>query len=296
MRTTVPATHRFLDHRVAIDYDAPPRVAGRVARLLERFRVREGDADVHWSVRERATECGRTHFVVTRDGDAVRRCRHASDAGDFLLHALHTGALASVADTHLLLHGGAVHDDGSGLVVVGPPDAGKSTLTAALVRSGLDLVADEATPVDLATGRLRGYPRHLDLSREALAAVEGGLRHPRHEGPHGPGGPVLHVLAEELRPDAAVLDGDGGEIRVLVLTTHIPGAAVELRPVGPAEAVAELAMHTFDFPRIAGRGLEVLARVVGEATVVRLVTGDLAAATAALRGLLAAHTPAAVAP
>lgn len=282
MGTTVAATHRLLDHRVAIDCEAAPRVAEQIARLLARFRVRSGTAEVHWSVREHATTCAGPRFVVARDGEQVRRSQRAGDACAFILHALHTAALASVADTHLLLHGGAVQESGAGLVVVGLPGAGKTTLTAALVRSGLDLVADEATPLDLTTTRLRPYPRHLDLTPRALSLVEADGRHPCREEPRDLDGPVLHVLAEDLRP-GAVVPCDGGEVRMLVLTSHRPGAAMELQPVGRAEAVAELAMHTFFFPRLGGCGLDVLARVVREATVVRLVAGDLATATAALR-------------
>jgi hypothetical protein len=53
-----------------------------------------------------------------------------------------------------------------------------------------------------------------------------------------------------------------------------------------AEAVRQLALLTFDFPRHAQRNLCVLRRVVASATVARLVIGSLDEAIAVIEGLI----------
>lgn len=268
---TASSTHRLLEHRVAVSVDGPADVVHRVRRLLARFEDPSPEPGVRWSLHGHVADRGRATFTVTRDDVPVCRSVRAPTAVATLLHGLHAGAVASVMATHLRLHAGAVHRDGRGLLVVGPPSVGKSTLTAGLIRAGLDHAADETAPIDFTTGRLRAYPRHVDLDHEGLALLGAASDTP----PTG-WGPTVHVLPEELRADCRTLGPAGAEVRWIVLPTrHGHLGPASLRRLRPAEAVAELTAHTFDFPQFGGRALRTLATLVEGADCYRLAVGTV---------------------
>ena len=72
---------------------------------------------------------------------------------------------------YYIFHAGAVARDEGAIVLPAPSHHGKSTLTAALLGRGFDLLSDEAAAIEMATGRLVAYPRALWLRPEALAAL-----------------------------------------------------------------------------------------------------------------------------
>lgn len=100
----------------------------------------------------------------------VRRLDRAHAA----LHAysLFTADLFGVVQGHFLFHASSVCRDRRGIVIAGPTTFGKTTLAVALTTRGFDLLADDVTAVDCATGDLIPSARPLGLRRATLERLD----------------------------------------------------------------------------------------------------------------------------
>jgi len=116
------------------------------------------------------------------------------------------------AASFLVLHAGAVrHPDGSITVVAGLPEAGKSTLTVALVQAGAEYLGDELTGVRPGSLGAVGFPRSPaldDPSRRVLGLV-GEATSP-------------FVPIQDVRPGTVTVTGDAGPITRIILPTYDP--------------------------------------------------------------------------
>lgn len=68
-------------------------------------------------------------------------------------------------------HAAAVVRGGKGILLPAPSRAGKSTLTAALLTRGFELLSDEVAALDQAPRRIRPYPRNLALRADVLTLL-----------------------------------------------------------------------------------------------------------------------------
>ncbi len=196
------------------------------------------------------------------------------------------------------LHASAVALDGAAVAFLAPSGAGKSSLAAALVATGGELVTDDVLAVDERGGRPHaraGYPQ-LRLAPSAAARWAGGrVAAPRRDGdkcrvPVGDGGWGAFCGAP-VPLARLVLPRRGG-----------PAAAVELAPLGRCEALIELVRHSYT-PRLTeAAGLQParlarLARLVAQVPARLLVYPSgydrLPEVVAALRRELAASAAAA---
>lgn len=66
-----------------------------------------------------------------------------------------------------VLHASGVVLDGSALLIAGPPGAGKSSLAAALVRAGGQLISDDSVALQLSDGSLTAYAGSIVLQLRA---------------------------------------------------------------------------------------------------------------------------------
>jgi hypothetical protein len=231
-------------------------------------------------------------FDVHRRADGSVRLRAAEewvfvDADAFLVQL--PGVVNDVALRRrdlLVLHAGGVRTpDGSVLVFPGEPDAGKSTLTAALVRSGCDLLGDEliglrppepgaaTEPVPSAVG----FPRPILLDERSRGLL--GLPERSGEWPT----PVT-----DLAPGAVAVEGDVGPPTRFVLPVRdddAPTAAVTASVV-PAgiEAVRALLPAVLNLSLVGEPGWVALCRVASEVPVERLTYRATLDASQALRG------------
>lgn len=142
-------------------------------------------------------QVGREAFVVEIQKVArfkVCQGRHVTierffGAGDnevalYLLGSVIAGAL--LQRDVFLLHACAVAADSGAILIAGEPGAGKSTLTAALVRQGYRLVADDVCLLTIKDGRAMVHPGYpyiklwsdsldlLDISAHGLSRVQSG--------------------------------------------------------------------------------------------------------------------------
>lgn len=158
-------------------------------------------------------------------------------------------SLASAGDRHCYIHAGAVAVGTGAVLLPATSNAGKTTLTAALLRRGAAYLSDEYALIDDA-GRVHPFERSLRF--DAVNGVE-------TLDPADLGAPV----SEPVPP------------RLIVLVAYDPGAPPRLgERVAPAEALVALIDHT---PSLAGApeaSLRRLRRVAEQAVTVRATRGD----------------------
>jgi hypothetical protein len=246
-----------------------PDAVDAVDRLLEPFAVPADGARDGWPL----VEIGRTRsgYAVRVDGTVTQRSDTLRTAVGWVAWKASLEAIETAEDV-LVLHAGAVALRGAAVVLPAPPDSGKTTLTAALVREGFRYLSDEAALLDPRTGLVHPFPRALAMDGGSLRAVGATDRHD--------GGILRHVPVGDLGGRAA----DGPEpVAAVVFPSYRPGADVAIEPVGRAATVVALAEQAFNAERFGAEGVRLLADVVRGATCWRLTMGDARRAAALVR-------------
>ena len=167
------------------------------------------------------------------------------------------------------VHATTVGDERGGAMLVGPSWTGKSTLAAALMASGMRLVAEDITIFDDDL-RARPYHRPLGLAKASFELV--GLDVPEGVDDHcGCGGKML-ASADQL--------GFGVQgatpIRLVALCDRTSGTLQRISPARMLVRLLEKGVAPLPDP---GHHLDVLARVLAQAVCVELGTESLPMAT-----------------
>jgi hypothetical protein len=255
---------------------APRPLAAFLRRFLAPFEADAGPGAAVYELRE---EPGADKpWVMDLDGECLHRGRTPERILEFALWDANTKAIGS-SHGCLAIHAAAASLDGSAVVLPAPPDSGKSTLVAGLTRAGFAYLTDEAALIDPADGRVRPFPRSLWLARGSLEAVFG----KEASSMRWATGRQFHVRPRDLRPRAI---GRASRVRLVVAPRFEPGAATTLEPVCRAEGVMILAENAFHLERFGGAGIELLGRVVENASCYRLRFGDLDEAVTTIRGVM----------
>lgn len=251
--------------------------------LLQVFRpfVSEGRADSTLTVEGRGDR-----VMGTVDGEIVLG---PSSPAQFVALAVWWVNQRSIEAPwpELLIHAGVVALDGRAVLIPGAPDAGKSTLTAALVRAGFDYLSDEAARVDLRTGRILPFPRTLTLDARSLELLApGGIPIVPIDAGAFPGLVQVgaHVPVSALRPDVrvptqavpglVVVPHDGGSL----------GAAARLAP--PRAALTHLVDASFNIRSLGSAAFRWIAGVAADVPCLDLARADPAASPAVVREAL----------
>ncbi|MFQ5946532.1 MAG: hypothetical protein ACE5NC_09850, partial [Anaerolineae bacterium] len=158
--------------------------------------------------------------------------------------------VAERARRRLFVHAGVVGWRGRAIVIPGRSFSGKSTLVAALVRSGATYYSDEYAVFD-AQGRVHPYLKPLSIR-------EGEAR-PRKFRPAELGG----FLGLEPLP-----------VGLVVVTSYRAGAQWRPRRVSPGRAVMALLANTVSARRQPQLALTILPRVVSQALLLNGVRGQ----------------------
>lgn len=182
--------------------------------------------------------------------------------------------------SHLLVHAGAASLDGRAVVFPGDPDAGKSTLVAALVADGFSYLSDEAAAVDLDTGLVCPYPRAMALERGSWPLL-----------------PALQPAADAagrtkdlwLLPADQVRLGSTSEPRrcaAVIFPRLCPGTPARLTPVSRAASMRRLARRATNLAVLGESGFHAILSLVREATCWELELDGVDAAVHAVRQLI----------
>ncbi len=168
--------------------------------------------------------------------------------------------IARHANWHLMIHAASLHRNGQALVLPGPPGTGKSTLCAALVHAGWELLSDEFALISLDDGML--YPlwkpislknRALDLFRERESVRLTQQTFDSLKGrigfwclDFGPGGysqwPAIPAWIAQLE--------------------YRPGAPLQVQQMRKSEAFLTLAQNSFNYSSLGERGFSSLFSMV----------------------------------
>ncbi len=144
-----------------------------IALLLERFLIQE-DADVVQDPARLTVLAKGEHSsmpVILFDGQSYPfpTSQTSSDLRpEENFYLIIVRLIASRIRTHFLIHAAAVSHRGEGIVFVGEPGYGKSTLTMALLKNGCRFLSDEFAAIRLADGYLHPFPRKLQVKADSL--------------------------------------------------------------------------------------------------------------------------------
>ena len=198
---------------------------------------------------------------------------------DALVHDLNRRVVDS--SPHLLLHAGGVAGAGVAVALPGLSEAGKTTLTAGLVRAGLGYLTDEALAFDRETLLVQPYPKPLSIDPGAWPLFP--ELAPPDPGEEGYDCVQWQVPATAIRPGAVA---DPCPVVAVVFPRYEAGADTALVPVGRGEALVELAKNTFHFKERGAPELDLLAALARGVECYRLTMGDLDRAVVLVAGLL----------
>jgi hypothetical protein len=154
-----------------------------------------------------------------------------------------------------LLHAGAVAIGDRAWLVVGEPDAGKTSLTCALARAGGAPFSDEVAPVSPADLRVHPFPRDLILHEGTRRGLPGL--------PPSPGFACFDGY-RYLPPSLVGGAATGGPVAAggLLFPCRQAGSGPRVTPVGAAEAARKLLEQCFDMQGVGGeRAVDCAARL-----------------------------------
>jgi hypothetical protein len=201
--------------------------------------------------------------------------------------------VAAVTPHRVTIHAGAVAGPHGAVLLPGPPGAGKSTMTAALVRAGCGYLSDELAALDL-TGRcVHPFPRPLALHPTTVALLDAG--------PGPPTRPTGGGVADVTAPVVTRAGREGGVLApshslgatlagptppaAIVMPRIVAGAPGRPRPLGPPAALLGLLAHAPNLALLGARAFGVLAELAARCPAYGLEFDAPAPAASAVRAL-----------
>ncbi len=258
-----------------------PDVGAFLGHVLSGLERVEEDPEVWYSIALSTAESDPVYPLLF-GSELIVRAHSKPFAIETLLWHLNR-ATVEHADPYIVLHAGGVALNGSGAIISGPSGAGKTTLTAALVRAGCGYLTDEALAIDPLTGLLHPYAKALSIKRGSWELLAD-LRPPATElSPR-----VWHVAPTDLRPDA--IAGPTPPSLILLLTgmgSEEQSDVAVMQEIGRSEALVELFRQAFGSVD-PGSTLQVLAGILERCVCYRVSTLDLGRA---VRCVIEAMTP-----
>lgn len=255
------ARHELLDLTPTAPLSSPP------ATRVDHGWKPPASAGQAASVRDQCAVEGGWRYVVRYEGKPVLATSVPDIAITVLLWHFNAEVIRRSTPRYPLVHAGGVVCDGSAVLLPAPPESGKTTTVAGLLRAGFGYLTDEAVAIDPASLTAQPYPKALSVdagSWEVLADLQ-----PEHG--HRVSG-QWHVPPTQFGPDTV---SGPAPVRFIVTPSYQEAAPTRLQPLSQAETLVALADSTFNFRDDPARNLSVLARLVLAADCYRLTIGDL---------------------
>jgi HprK-related kinase A len=172
--------------------------------------------------------------------------------------------VAKHAHQYLIIHAAVLERNGQGLIMPGPPGAGKSTLCAVLANRGWRLLTDELALVSLEDGMLVPLPRPVSLKNESIDIV-------RQYAPDAIFGDLFldtkKGTVAHMRPSLESVQraDDRAQPGWIIMPRYLPGSATSLHPASKGEFGLHLANNSFNYSILHLQGFEALSKLM-EAT------------------------------
>lgn len=190
------------------------------------------------------------NYILFRNGKKVSQHESAKLFFKYLNGRLRI-EVAEYAKSNVFLHAGVVGWKGHAIVIPANSFAGKTRLTAELVKNGADYYSDEYAVLD-ESGRVHPFPRKLSI---------------RYSGP-----------TRERQVSAGELGGSSGEepipVGMVLLTTFKKGASWDPQVLSPGKGILEIIPQTIPILQSAEFSLKVLDLVARRAIIVKSARGD----------------------
>ena len=196
-------------------------------------------------------------------------------------------AVSTMSHPYLAYHAAALERGGRALVMPAPPGSGKSTLTAALAHRGWRLMSDEITLFDLASSRVSGMARPVNLKNVSIELIrrfapEAELTRPVPDTSKG----TLALMKAPAQSLARI--GEPAAPAWIVMPRYVEGAAATLSDVPKARMLLLLAEQAFNYDIHGRAGFEATADLVDACQCLEFVYSSLDEGVASLSELAAA--------
>ena len=174
----------------------------------------------------------------------------------------------------VVVHSAVIARDRRAVLLPAQPEAGKSTLCAALVAHGWQLCSDEFALIDPATSDIYPLPRPISLKAQSIDIIASRMtdavfgpeiigmdgRRTRHLAP-----PATSVTRASERVTAAWI----------VVPRYAQGSQTDLEPVTRARMLAHLADSSYNYNALGVDGFNALAKIVDQSSCYKLTYSNL---------------------
>lgn len=199
-------------------------------------------------------------------------------------------AIAAQAHQYLVVHAAAIERGGRVAILPGAPGAGKSTLTAALVRRGWRLLSDELALIRPSDRHVVPLARPINLKNTSIAlmrdfAPDAVFSDETHDTAKGT---VALMRAPE---DSMARQGEAAPVGWIIFPRWQKHAAPRLEPWSKAAGLMEIAHNAMNYSLHGAAGFELLADIFAAGGCYRFTYGKLDDAIDSFAGLAASPTP-----
>jgi len=264
----VESSFGFPRFSVRIRYDSH-EIAGLVALMLGYLTAPSSESPAH-IMDIVANDSGQGYLVIV-DNRVVETATDPADAAVMAFREIAELACRR-EDWLIILHAGSVAWHDKGIIFPSSGGAGKTTLTAALIRHGFDYINDDVIPVERDTGKLIPVPISLCIKSGSWPLLK--QLYPKLESLRSFGRNNLRV--KYLPPPTATIGAHSYAPRYLIIPRRKEAAAPVLESVSPAEGLRAIIEGESLLPQpLAPADVEELTHWVGSLSCYRLTYDKL---------------------
>ncbi len=174
----------------------------------------------------------------------------------------------------VVVHSAVIARGRRAVLLPAQPEAGKSTLCAALVAHGWQLCSDEFALVDPATSEIYPLPRPISLKEQSIDIIASRM-------PGAVFGPEVISMdgrrTRHLAPPATSVARSSETVTAawIVVPRYAKGSPTEFEPVTHARMLAHLADSSYNYNALGVAGFDALARLVDASSCHKLTYSNI---------------------
>ena len=217
-------------------------------------------------------------FTISVDGSVV----YSNLGYDLTLQSLMTEAisrLVSVCERGLVIHAGALAQDGKAVLLSAQSGSGKSTLAAWLTADGLQYLTDEVIEIPLAMNgsQVNTFPRSIFLKHGSAFVWQQRLTQPEDPRFLRFADAAAWIDPQLFQPTLPAAQSDP---RLLVFPRYVPGAELQAQKLTTAETLFRVMQNVTNARNLPRHGLDGATQLAQRITAYTLTYSDLNIASA----------------